>query len=279
MRQRCEYCNAWIDDADEVCPNCGAPNSHLMVSGEGEPKTIQELKEFCERHNLPLRQMRFYIGEDFKEPRAFGIYYDGTNYIVYKNKANGERAVRYRGKDEAYAVNELYQKMKSEVANQKNRLGNKKEQHARREVGKKRRGSFLAGFGICAAIAIALSTCVSMINAIPNRGYYDYGGTQYYYQNSNWYRYDDDASDWVPESTPPEDLPDNYGDYWEGSSYDSSYGGSDFSDSEWYQEPSSSNDDDDDSDSSWNSGWDDDDWDWDSSDSWDSGSTDWDSDW
>ena len=35
--------------------------------------------------------------------------------MVYKNKADGSRAVRYSGPDEAYAVRELYLKLKSEV--------------------------------------------------------------------------------------------------------------------------------------------------------------------
>ena len=33
--------------------------------------------------------------------------------------ASGERAIRYQGVDEAYAVNELYQRLKSEIADQK----------------------------------------------------------------------------------------------------------------------------------------------------------------
>lgn len=41
--------------------------------------------------------------------------------MVYKNKNGGERVVRYRGTDEAYAVNELYQRLKIEIANQKSR--------------------------------------------------------------------------------------------------------------------------------------------------------------
>ena len=153
-------CGGWIEDTDEVCPNCGAANEHLMVSGEGIPKTIEELRAFAESHNLPLRDMRFFIGEDYKEPRAFGIYEESDgNFVVYKNKANGERAVRYRGKDEAYAVNELYQKMKSEVANQKKHLGDRKEQHAKQEVKKKRWGSFLGGFGACMGVLLLIATC------------------------------------------------------------------------------------------------------------------------
>lgn len=283
MRQRCEYCGGWVDDADETCPNCGAANAHLMASGEGVPKTIEELRAFAESHNLPLRDMRFFIGEDYKEPRAFGIYEDEDgNFVVYKNKANGERAVRYRGKDEAYAVNELYQKMKSEVATQKNRLGNQKERHATQEVKKKRRGSFLAGFGVCGIIALLLATCVACIDSVPNNGYYDYGGTHYYNTSGDWWLYDDASSEWRRETNPPSELRDEYKSYWQGSDYDSDTGTTEFVKSDHYDyssSGSSSYDDEDDWSSSWDDDWDDDDWDWDSSDSWDSSYTDWDSDW
>ena len=33
-----------------------------------KPKTVSELLEFCSFHNMPLRQMRFFIGEDYPEP-------------------------------------------------------------------------------------------------------------------------------------------------------------------------------------------------------------------
>ena len=66
--------------------------------------------------------MRFFIGVDYKKPKAFGIYQDGDgNFVVYKNKADGSRAIRYKGTDEAYAVHELYLKMQSEVQKQKTR--------------------------------------------------------------------------------------------------------------------------------------------------------------
>jgi len=85
------------------------------------PKTIDELKTFCYRHQLPLEQMRFFVGENYQGARAFGIYQDYDGYfVVYKNKADGTRAIRYRGIDEAYAVNEIYQKMKSEIQKQNN---------------------------------------------------------------------------------------------------------------------------------------------------------------
>ncbi len=81
-----------------------------------KPKTIDELRWFCDDHDIPAREMRFFIGEDFKEPKAFGIYQDAEGeFVVYKNKSDGSRAVRYKGPDEAFAVNEIYEKMKAET--------------------------------------------------------------------------------------------------------------------------------------------------------------------
>ncbi len=78
------------------------------------PQTIEELKAFCAEKGMPLEKMRFFIGENIQEPKAFGIYRDENDrFVVYKNKADGSRAVRYSGPDEAYAVRELYLKLKS----------------------------------------------------------------------------------------------------------------------------------------------------------------------
>ena len=253
-----------IDETATSCPHCGAKLSGANRTADKQPKTIEELRAFAVAHNLPLERMRFFIGEDFKKPRAFGIYQDGENFVVYKNKADGSRAIRYRGKDEAYAVNELYQKMKSEVANQKNRLGNQKVKKAAR---RQRLGTILAVIGIVGVLAAGIFA----VSRLPTNGYYSYDDTTYYYQDDYWYYYDSSSSSWTRDDDPPTTLTENNGDYWEGSTWDSSWGSTDFADSDYYVAPSSSSSSDDD--------WDDDDWSWDSSDSWDSGATDWDSDW
>ena len=266
MRQKCEYCGNWIDDTDAVCPHCNAPNEHMMASADGVPKTIEELKAFCAMHNLPLKDMRFFIGEDYKKPRAFGIYQDGSNFVVYKNKADGGRAVRYRGKDEAYAVNEIYQKMKSEISNQRNFQASKSLKKSRKNLS---RSTLL----VAGAIFIA-AAAFTFLGSLPSRGYYHYNDNAYYYQDSSWYYYDTSYDTWYLDDDPPTTLTEHADDYYDGETYDSSWDASDFSYSDYYRERSSSRDDDDDDDD-----WDDDDWDWDSSDSWDSSSTDWDSDW
>ena len=293
LRVKCEYCGNYIEDTDKVCPNCGAPNEHMMRSASGVPKTIGELRAFCAAKKLPLEKMRFFIGQDYRAPKAFGIYQDEEGqFVVYKNKADGSRAVRYRGTDEAYAVNEIYQKLKSEVANQRNLQASRNTgtRSAAPQRGRSRKRGLFYSLGMIFVItiivmttAIVLGGIVSIFDKTPGNGYYSYNDSCYYNQNDSWYLYDDDYDTWTPV-TVDEELQDNYDDYYETSYYSSDYGVSDFSDSIYYEEPSynSTYDNDDngwDNDNDWGTDWDDDDdWDW-GDDDWDIGGTDWDSEW
>lgn len=79
------------------------------------PTTIEELKEYCAKNRIPIKKMRFYIGEDNREAESFGIFREADgNSVVYKNKSDGTRAIRYRGDDESYAVSEIYKKLMEE---------------------------------------------------------------------------------------------------------------------------------------------------------------------
>ena len=114
---QCPYCGSTVTSSEKFCGNCGAPNEGYIADTKRQiflPKTIDELKEYCAERGMPLLKMRFFIGEDYRRPKAFGIYRDGNEFVVYKNKANGERAIRYRGPDEAHAVNELFLKLLDE---------------------------------------------------------------------------------------------------------------------------------------------------------------------
>lgn len=86
-----------------------------------KPKTIQELQDYCDRNGFEAQKTRFFIGEDYKGAKAFGIYQDEETgeFVVYKNKDNGVRAIRYSGRDEEYAVSELYDRLQAEIVNQK----------------------------------------------------------------------------------------------------------------------------------------------------------------
>ncbi len=105
----CLRCGSTYEDSLYQCPECGEINRSRHTD-HGSPKTIEELKRWYQDRKLPPAETtRFFIGTDYKNPRAFGIYKDTNSgeFIVYKNKDTGERVIRYKGWDEAYAVNVL----------------------------------------------------------------------------------------------------------------------------------------------------------------------------
>lgn len=224
MRIQCKYCSGYLEDTDVNCPNCNAPNDQLKRSADGIPKTIEELKTFATEKGIPLTQMRFFIDYDMREPRAYGIYKDEEgNFVVYKNKSNGERAVRYKGSDEAYAVNEIYQKLRTEMAEQKMHQAEKKNQN-NKNLGIK----LLLAF-IIPMVLMVIITMVSMVSIfLPSfRNAGNYNGSSYY-DYGNDYGYDNDY-DYDYDSGYDNDYDDSYDD-----SYDD-----------------------------WDDDWDDDDWDYD----------------
>lgn len=117
---KCQYCNELIKESATSCPYCGAVNAKLKRTAAGTPSTIEEMQQWYDAHHLPPSEVtRFFIGRNYTEPRAYGIYQDGLNFVVYKNDSAGNRTVFYEGSDQAYAVNEIYIKLKNEILNQK----------------------------------------------------------------------------------------------------------------------------------------------------------------
>lgn len=307
MKVRCSYCDSWINDTDEKCPNCDGVNQKYKRATDQTPKTIEELQKWYEAHHLPPQEVtRFFIGVNYLKPRAFGIYRNEKGEcVVYKNKDNGTRAIRYQGKDEAYAVNELYQKLKEEILNQKRhnqmRTQNQKVSSSTKKAGRRRGISLENSFSTIMTTIFVLLLLVVQMNScslISNRheGYYRVDDKMLYRYYNTWYEYEDwstdesvDTSDDAADgyrgrwAVSDEDY-DDYEDIWDyhlGKNYDNS--------SEWnaeiqrftdsytydyaYEEHHSSSSSDSD-DYDWDSGSS-----WDSSDTWDSGSSDWDSDW
>ena len=263
MRLKCEYCGAMIEETDQRCPNCGAPLSGANRTANEQPKTIGELQAWYVAHHLPPEEItRFFIGKNITEPKAFGIYKDSNgDCVVYKNKSTGERAIRYKGSDEAYAVNELYQRLRAEIVDQK---ANRPAPGLQPVLDKKKKRK---GCGCMIAIFVffLIAAIAALFDKTPPNGYYNYQGTQYYHQGSSWYYYDAGTDDWYKSSEDLDIDSDNADDY---RIY--SHEGMDFESSSWYDAGSTSDDYD------WD---DDDDWGSSSSSDWDSGSTDWDSDW
>lgn len=228
MKVTCEFCGNIFNDTLEKCPNCGAPSSGVKRSSDKQPTTIEELKAWYAEKGLPPAEVtRFFIGEDYKQPRAFGIYKDSStgNFVVYKNKDTGDRAVRYEGTDEAYAVNELFQRLKQEIIQQK---ANNLKKNTNGLSGKVKSGIFGAllggvswiahmvvfgimtiAFGLVSLIAVG----IFVILTEPKTGYYNYDHTYYYYSSPtyadiNWYYYDTDSDDWL--GIPSEYIPSEF---------------------------------------------------------------------
>lgn len=263
MKIPCEYCGQMIPETEQNCPYCGAANKRVKRTAYGVPTTIEELRAYCRAHNLPLQDMRVFIGEDYRGAKAFGIYRDEAtgNFIVYKNKADGSRAVRYEGNDEAYAVNELYLKIKERVEVQKSH------QRAKREGNPVESHRFLMKSLVFKLIILTMAVNIAVVfwqASGPSRGYYAYQGNAYYYDRSDWYEWDDGYDEWTPVKADSE-LKRNHDDYYQSASWDSSQDTGNFEDSVYYREADFADDD-----------WD---YDWDDGDSWDSGYDDWDSDW
>ncbi|MCM1273566.1 MAG: hypothetical protein NC225_08535 [Clostridium sp.] len=231
------------------------------------PKTIDELKMWAEDHNLPLDDMRTYIGTDYRGAKAYGIYEEEETgkFIVYKNKADGTRAVRYEGYDQAYAVNELYMKMQERIE-QQNQINhapaqdNRRYRHRRSGLWK----PFLLFFIVYAA-SFSFYFIAAKYDQRPDSGYYFYDDT-YYCQDDDFYYYDDDDASWYYANYVDNELMDNYSDYYESSGYYDSYDITNFQDSGYYEQDAHKNNDydnDDDWDNDWNNNWNDsyDDWD------------------
>lgn len=285
MQIKCEYCDYYIKETDKTCPRCGAVNSNYKRTADGTPKTINELKVWYKEKNLPDKEVtRFFIGEDYKGARAFGIYEENGEFIVYKNKDDGSRAIRYKGDDEAYAVNEIYLKLKSEILNQKAHNINKKSGVADTNGSSSLFGKMQVLFSCITLLVVMIFTISVFFASVsdyfkyskdkPYAGnYYLYDGYMYYcesYVDDDWYYYDYDDRDYVPCYL-PEEMYENINEYKYADDEEWDESIERFEDTETGQYVKSlheSSDSDSDSDYSW-----------DSSDSWNSSDTDWGSDW
>ena len=219
MKIKCEYCNNYLEATEEKCPSCGAPNEHLQRKAQETPSTIEELKTWYQEHNLPKEEItRFFLGKDIKEARAFGIYYDAQkgNYIVYKNKSDGVRSIRYEGKDEAYAVNELYMKLKEEILHQKeNNLNHSYSRGNYQNTYQTSASNWMKTTIKMIALSFSISVLIPIVIILfisfnyVSSGYYEYNNTTYYLyglchrtskEECEWYKYDEENDRWQQET-------------------------------------------------------------------------------
>ena len=273
---RCAYCGAVLSTQDRNCPNCGAPNPHYLpdtaVASPGadpnRPRTVSELQAYCASRGMPLERMRFFIGVDYRRPRAFGIYRDGSDFVVYKNKADGSRAIRYRGPDEAFAVGELYDKLMAEHTQRAHlRMTRFSYTSSTRGGPIVTRGAsgFLRELFLRLRFPILFLAVLLLASNITGRihhrndGYYRVGEDLYYRYGSSWFA-DTLTEGWYEVA----DFP--YSDYqesYQGDAYDATWGGASFTDSQIWEELTNS--DGDGCSYDYNG--------------WDAGDTNWDSDW
>lgn len=233
---KCEYCGNFILDTEATCPKCGAVNENHRRVADGTPKTVEQLRVWYKTRGLPPEEItRFFIGKDIKEPRAFGIYEENGTFTVYKNKADGSRAIRYKGTDEAYAVNELYLRLKEEILHQKSLniekrgIGNRPGPSVYNTSGRKKRKS-ASRFLIMLAVIFILPTLLFNLfsgflfsNLLSsNYGYYVSPDNEIFYCSGEeyngkyeWWVYDLESEKWSLHSTytkekdKPEQLGDN----------------------------------------------------------------------
>ena len=193
-----------------------------LISG-AKPKTIEELKKYCEDNGFTSEKTRFFVGENYKEPKAFGIYKDEGNgeFIVYKNKDDGNRAIRYRGYDEAFAVGELYDRLQKEIVNQKQHYyagdslsGNASNNNSYTGtnfsspyyLNSKRKSDFWNRHGdkivACIIVLLGVILMIGMSNTESDSGSRSYSGSDnYYYNDYNYNNYDNNSySDWGSDS-------------------------------------------------------------------------------
>lgn len=227
--------NANVSVNPGVGVNAGAVGSSGWRPGM-RPGTIEQLRDFCAYNEMPLERMRFFVGEDYRQPRAFGIYRDGETFVVYKNKDDGSRAVRYNGPDEAYAVGELYDKLLDECHKRDIWPDGKPADFEKRVKSEKRR---MIAIAMVAALLMATVAFIFMkIQARDhaNDGYYRFNDAGIYYcYGGDWF-YDDGYYDWVPVTYGPYDDYDDWSGYYMGDTYDRSWGYSDFeSSAAWAQ--------------------------------------------
>ena len=265
LDNQCPFCSSSVPQEAAVCPNCGAALAGSQpVEPIVRPKTIEELKLYCAQHGMPLERMRFFVGEDYKNPKAFGIYRDGRSFVVYKNKADGSRAVRYHGPDEAYAVNELFEKLLSECHNRGIYPDGAPQGSVTRSAPKKKVDTrLLIALTIVSILAAIMFSFFFSFKNHRNDGYYRGDGSGIYYRYGDSWYYGNDSGGWSAANGFPYGDSSDYSDYYVGKTYDSDWGGSDFRDSSIWDDLHSS------SDSDYSSDYSD----------WDSGDTDWDSDW
>ena len=258
IRSVCGSCGVKYSNKLRSCPNCGAQNpSHIPVEAATEysfqmPKTIKELEQLLEKNRLSPSEIRLHLREDYPGPQCFGIFQDEAgNFVVYKNRIDGTRLIRYQGPDEAYAVSELVQKTLERVEvrralhvvlpHENGSLSVRKDQekHARSarkssRAATRRSSNWHITLGLLSPLLISLLLLVVTNWKTTENGYYCYQSSYFYYQSPDWYISQGEC--WYP-IVPIQAFSSNCTKYYCSASYSESYGVADFSTSNYYNGP------------------------------------------
>ncbi|MBR0428467.1 MAG: hypothetical protein IJK17_00125 [Lachnospiraceae bacterium] len=53
MKVKCDYCGAMVDEDRTSCPNCGGKLNGVNRMASGEPRTIEDLRQWYQDYQLP----------------------------------------------------------------------------------------------------------------------------------------------------------------------------------------------------------------------------------
>ena len=274
---KCTYCGCTYNVLIPTCPHCGAPNDVFLQREKGVPKTLVQLKRYCEERQLDTKRLRFFIDENCEEPKAYGLFRDERgNFVVYKNHSEGSRKVYYIGGDEAYAVNLIYEKLGKTLRSRRRHHHRHHHHHSSGTgttsrardhlrdpssvIGRKHQNQKRLRLLIAAALLMVLLVFGMILRAAltkpvyTHNGYYRCDGVYYYSQNDEWFRYDASGG-WQPVQVSDGFL-ENYADYYLTAWWSADYKVTDFRESKYYVAPERG------------SGYDDDGWAWDNGEEW-----------
>ena len=198
----CAFCSAKIKDNEFYCQKCGTFDQS-RVNDESRfsvlcPKTIAELKLYCQEHRIPNQQIGFFINEDIIEPYANGIYTDEGRVIVYENLHNGFRNTGYEGVDEAAAVSLFFAHMMDTC----HEAGIHPERYAGKDDPaimkfdalttaplQMQHSSFAVKIVPIVVVAVILIVIYALSVLHGNDGYYGESGMLFYKNGRSWYYY------------------------------------------------------------------------------------------
>lgn len=197
MKVKCENCGLIYDASSEKCPECGEHIREQNMISDSVPDSLESLQKFVRDNNIDLKKLKLYINEDTKQIGAYGMIKDEYgDFTFYRNRSDGTRSVRYKGNNEAFAVNEFYRiliAVRSEVDIKPEDILNRPVLPEGKQSKYPLRRVVIITAGILVVLGIFivfLSTLFSALHPDSKKvtpGYYTYFGKTYYHDSTGWY--------------------------------------------------------------------------------------------